>query len=400
MSSNKWMAGRELISLFQNVGKVALLSDMEDTHSGNLAVFWVDEEGHEKMVITSTGSQKGDLKTDDICFISRDETDFGYYKASSESDIHARILRIPGVRASMHCHTKQLTIVTMDDEPKPNSPKPFIPVDPLGFYHCEGNIPVIWVAVPSGSPEMTKAIPDMLASHPVTALQFHGAFSRARTLPEAFFLGSVAESSGLIVRMAGILDVDVDALRRRIQTEAEKSFFLRPAPYTIDDDDICEFPQETELIQEFRKTGARIFESRLSPFHTGSFSVRGVRTMFYAPKASMPREIGGPLLDVPLTEDKNDSDAMRLHKIIYRETDFQTVMHCFIPEAEAHSHFIYPGEEGPLQKMVAVDAEGSFLYLVVPVLPSDVDTETFLRNLHDYKVVLVRGGGVWGVGAQ
>ena len=400
MPSHKWMNGRELISLFQNVGRAALLSDMEDTHSGNLAVFWVDEEGREKMVITSTGSQKGDLKTDDICFISRDETDFGYYKASSESDIHARILSIPGVRASMHCHTKHLTIVTMDDDVKPNTPKPFLPVDPLGFHHCTGGIPVSWVAVPSGSPEMAKAIPENLASHPVTVLQFHGAFSRGRTLPEAFFLASVAESSGLTVRMAGILDVDVDAVRMRIQNEADKSFFLRPAPYTIDDDDVCEFPLETELIQEFRKTGARIFESRLSPFHTGSFSVRGVRTMFYAPKAAMPREIGGPLLDVPLSEDKNDSDAVRLHKIIYRETDFQTVMHCYTPEAEAQSHFIYPGEAEPIHKMVAVDAEGTFLYLVVPVLPPDVDTETFLRNLHDYKVVLVRGGGVWGVGAQ
>ena len=400
MSSQKWLADGELVSLFQSVGRAALLSDMEDTHSGNLAVFWMDGEGREKMVITSTGSQKGDLKKEDICFISRDETDYGYYKASSESDIHARILSIPGVRASMHCHTKNLTIVTMDDEAKPNVPKSFFPIDPLGYFHCEGDIPVVWVAVPSGSPEMTKAIPDNLSVNPVTVLQYHGAFSRGRTLPEAFFLANVAENSGLTVRIAGILGIDVDTIQKRIRNESEKAFFLKPAPYTIDNDNICEFSQETELIQEFRKTGARIFESRLSPFHTGSFSVRGVRTMLYAPKASMPREIGGPLLDIPLTEDKNDDDAKRLHKIIYRETDFQTVMHCYIPEAEAQSHFIYPGEDEPVQKIVAVDAEGTFLYLVVPVLPSDVDTETFLRNLHDYKVVVVRGGGVWGVGSQ
>ena len=81
MSSQKWLADGELVSLFQSVGRAALLSDMEDTHSGNLAVFWMDGEGREKMVITSTGSQKGDLKKEDICFISRDETDYGYYKA-------------------------------------------------------------------------------------------------------------------------------------------------------------------------------------------------------------------------------------------------------------------------------------------------------------------------------
>ena len=52
------------------------------------------------------------------------------------------------------------------------------------------------------------------------------------------------------------------------------------------------------------------------------------------------------------------------------------------------------------QGIVAIDAEGSFLYLVVPVVPSNVDVETLLELLHDYKVVIVRGGGVWAVGMQ
>ena len=50
--------------------------------------------------------------------------------------------------------------------------------------------------------------------------------------------------------------------------------------------------------------------------------------------------------------------------------------------------------------VVAIDAEGSFLYLVVPVTPPRPDLETLLRLLHDYKVVIVRGGGVWAVGHQ
>ena len=40
------------------------------------------------------------------------------------------------------------------------------------------------------------------------------------------------------------------------------------------------------------------------------------------------------------------------------------------------------------------------MYLVVPVLPPKADMETLIRNLHDYKVVVVRGGGVWAVGGQ
>ncbi|MGD0782844.1 MAG: hypothetical protein ABSA30_08310, partial [Candidatus Aminicenantales bacterium] len=88
------------------------------------------------------------------------------------------------------------------------------------------------------------------------------------------------------------------------------------------------------------------------------------------------------------------------HKLIYAVTDFQTVMHCWLPEAEAHSHFRYPGEEAVSDRIVPVDAEGSFMYLVIPVLPPDVDGDTFIKKLHEYKVVVVRGGGVWAVGHQ
>jgi len=110
--------------------------------------------------------------------------------------------------------------------------------------------------------------------------------------------------------------------------------------------------------------------------------------------------MGGPLLEIPLGPGKNDTKDMDIHKIIYAETNFQTVCHCWVPEAEAHAHFVYPGEDRPLERIVPIDAEGSYLYLVIPVLPAVHDTDTFLRLLHDYKVVVVRGGGVWGVGSQ
>ena len=66
-----------------------------------------------QIVITATGSQKGELDPGQICFLSATGTDFGYYKASSETDIHARILKLPGVRASMHAHLKDLILATI-----------------------------------------------------------------------------------------------------------------------------------------------------------------------------------------------------------------------------------------------------------------------------------------------
>ncbi|MDI6850300.1 MAG: hypothetical protein QME69_10995, partial [Candidatus Saccharicenans sp.] len=49
---------------------------------------------------------------------------------------------------------------------------------------------------------------------------------------------------------------------------------------------------------------------------------------------------------------------------------------------------------------VPVDAEGSFLYLAIPVTGPEVSDEDLIRLLYDYKLVVVRGGGVWAVGSQ
>lgn len=400
MTTSKWKASRELLELFQSVGRVLLLNDLEDSHSGNIAMRWTDETGHEQIVITATGSQKGDLDESQICLLSINETDYGYYKASSETDIHARILALPGVRASIHAHTKDLTIVTFDDEDKPNQPRPFIPIDPLGYYHLKGLIPVDWVAIPSGSAEMASIIPKRLAEHPAAVIQGHGTFTRGGHLKEALFLACVANHAGYVFRLASRLGVDMEGLRKRILAGPAQFFSYPPEAYTGEDVETREFPEEEEIVREFTKTGARIFESRLSPFHTGSISVRGVSSLLYAPQGSMPREMGGPLLKVPFEPVEDDPAELRMHKTIYAESNFQTIIHCYVAEAEALSLFILPGKERPEDRIVPIDAEGSFLYLVIPMVPSDVEIPTLIRLLHDYKVVVVQGGGVWGVGSQ
>lgn len=401
MTQSKWRISEELIRRFQRVGRALLLHDIEDSHSGNIAMRWRDEgAGREFILITSAGSQKGDLEPGDICLLSTEETDYGYYKASSETDIHARVLSLDGIGASIHAHTKYLTFVTFDDHDKPNRPAPFVPIDPLGYYHLGGAVPVDWVAVPSGSKEMAETVPKRLADHRVTVIQGHGAFAKARTIEEGLFRVCVANHSGHIVQIAEKVGVDVEGLRRKIRADPAAQFSYLPEEYTLGDEGICDFPEEEELVREFRKTGARIFESKISPFHTGSLSVRGVNSLLYAPKAAMPREIGGPLLWVPLAADPSDPKELQMHKAIYESSNFQTIAHCYIPEAEALSHFVAPGQSEPNDRIVPIDAEGSFLYLVIPVVPPDLDIEQLVRLLHDYKVVIVRGGGVWGVGTQ
>ncbi|MBC7349963.1 MAG: class II aldolase/adducin family protein [Candidatus Aminicenantes bacterium] len=422
MAPRKWQTSEEVYRLFQAIGRASLLYDIQDSHSGNMAMRWRSPEGEEMVVITATGSQKGDLEPNHLCYLSAAETDFGYYKASSETDIHVKILSLPGTQASMHAHCKELVMATLDDQPTPKRPGPFVPVDPLAFYHLGAEIPVDWFAVPSGSPEMAKVIPARLAEHPLTIIYGHGAMTRGRTLKEAFFNLCLANNAGYVVRLmerqnrelrrtvenqAGVKSearekakIDIEALRASIKADPGSYFHFKPAPYNVEIDGRCDFPEEDEILKEFRKAGNRLFESRLSPFHTGSMSVRGVDYLLYAPQAAMPYEVGGPLLKLPLAPGAGDDFELVLHKKIYAESDFQTIIHAYVPEAEAHSHFVYPGEERPIERIIPVDAEGSFLYLVIPVVGPRVKDEELIRLLHDYKVVVVRGGGVWAVGGQ
>ena len=400
MSAQKWQATGELFGEFRALGRASLLYDVQDSHSGNMAVRRTNERGEDEIVITATGSQKGDLEPSQICFLSATETDYGYYKASSETDIHARILKLPGVRASMHAHVKDLVLATLDDEPKPSRPPDFVPVDPLAFHYLGSAIPVDWFAVPSGSPELARVIPERLAGYPLAIIFGHGAMAKGRNLREAFFRLCVGNNAGAVVRAMERLRIDVGAVRRAVTADPGSSFAGAPPPYEIEGDDRSDFREEEEILKEFVKAGHRIFESRLSPFHTGSMSVRGVDSMLYAPKASMPRDVGGPLLRVALAAGPADDPETALHKAIYATSDFQTVMHCHVPEAEASAHFVYPGEAAPADRIIPVDAEGTFLYLVIPVLPPNVRTDELVRFLHDYKVAVVRGGGVWAVGGQ
>jgi ribulose-5-phosphate 4-epimerase/fuculose-1-phosphate aldolase len=400
MSGHKWQASADLLALFQAIGRASLSYDIQDSHSGNMAVRFAGEGGAQQVAITATGSQKGDLEPSQICFVSPTETDYGYYKASSETDFHTRILTLPGVQASMHAHVKELTMATLDDVAKPSQPPAFEPVDPLAYHHLGPSIPVDWFAVPSGSPEMTKTIPDRLRDHALTLIFGHGAVTKGRSLKETFFRLCIANEAGGIVRQMWKLGVDVAALRAAIQRSAPACFADAPAAYDESLDGRCDFAEEDEILKEFHKAGHRIFESRLSPFHTGSMSIRGVDSMLWAPKASMPKDIGGPLLRVPLKAAEGDDPEIRRHKEIYAASDFQTVMHCYVREAEASAHYVYPGERSPAERVIPIDAEGTFLYLVIPVAPPDVSSAALLRLLQNYKVVIVRGGGVWAVGSQ
>jgi ribulose-5-phosphate 4-epimerase/fuculose-1-phosphate aldolase len=400
---------KEIVARFQAVGAALLALDIEDSHSGNIAIKWTDESGAAHMAITATGSQKGDLRATDVCFPGLERTTYGHYKASSETDIHAAALSTPGIGGTIHAHTKHAMMETLDDCTKPPAGplRPLNPVDPLGFFQL-GPVPVEWFAVPCGSPEMAKMIPLRLSEGVAMIIHCHGAFCRGRNPEEALYHASLVENSGKVLWFLRLFGVDTRAIAERIASEPAAHFPVPPTPYDLDNDGACDFRDEPDTVEEFLKTGRRIFESHLSPFHTGSLSVRGAATLLYAPKASMPRGLPGPLLERPLAACPDDDLELAFHKSIYNNSAFQSIAHVYTPEAEAEAWAEHPelgvarirGTDIRKTCMVPIDAEGSFLYLKVPVLQPDAEFEDIMRALHDYRLIIIRGRGVWAIGEQ
>jgi ribulose-5-phosphate 4-epimerase/fuculose-1-phosphate aldolase len=386
------------------VGRAALTAGLENSHSGNIAIKCADESGRELLAITATGSQKGELTPDKICYPSLTGANYGHYKASSETDIHARILSLPGVKASIHGHTRLATVVTLDDAPMPkqNPRAPLRPVDPLGVRHL-GEVPVDWVAVASGSKEMTDAIYSRLAERPACLIQAHGTFARGASLEEAFFHLCLAEHAGEVLHFAGLLGVDLPAARAAAEELLPRLREAMP-PYSDRDLHRLDFPDEQETVELFRSQGFRIFESRYSPFHTGSMSVRATGSLLYAPYAAMPRDLPGPMLELPLRPDAatatDRGDDLALSRAIFLQTPLKALVHCYPAETEALALKLAANAGGALPKVIPIDAEGGFLYPSVPVLPARPDPDVLCRALLDYRMAVVVGGGVWAAGEQ
>ena len=387
------------VKLFQAIGRASLQADVQDSHSGNMAMKLEGKDGRAFMAVTATGSQKGDLQASDVCCLRLTETDFQAHRASRESLVHARVLSLDGVRASLHAHAKELMIMTLDDGQRPAAPQAFVPLDPLGFFHLKGLIPVEWVEVPSGSKEAAEVVSSRLAASPAVVIQAHGTFTRGRTLAEAFFHACLANNAGYVVRLLEKLKANVDRLRADARARPESFFDLRLSAHDPGKGRGAG-QVRGDVRAEFVRTGARIFESRLSPFHTGSASMRAGNNMLFVPQASCPRDLNEPLPSLPLEAGEEDSFEAARHKALYAAHDFKALLHCYLPEAEALARGTDPDTGGPPERLKPIDAEGRFLYPTVPIAPPGVEIEELGRLLLKYKMVVVRGGGVWAAGRR
>ena len=399
-----FMNREEIDKKIMAIGRAALTAGLENSHSGNIAIMVHDNGKGNCFAITATGSQKGELTPGKICYPTLKSTSYGHFKASSETDIHASILQIPGISASMHGHTKWATVVTLDDAdtPKENPREPLRPIDPLGIRYL-GEVPVDWFSVASGSKEMTETISARLSHHHACIVQAHGAFVRGASIEEAFFYLSLTEHAGEVLDMSERLGVSKEGALRKAE---ELKAWLAEAlpPYSSEMNSRCDFADEEETVELFLTQGFRSFESRYSPFHTGSMSIRVTGALLYAPYASMPHDLPGPMMELPLKMGDNTDNPwgwdLEMSRIVYRETPLKALIHCYPSEVEAVALAHLDGRDKDMPKIIPIDAEGGFLYPSVPILPPRPDPDQLCRALLDYHMAVVAFGGGWAAGEQ
>lgn len=385
-----------LVSLFQKIGRASLEAGLQNSHSGNMACLWIDKRSHQfKVAITKSGSQKGDLKPEDILFFHR--ADKSVPQASSELVVHRAILNLDKVKASLHAHAKEIILLTLALAEKRKGKIYLFPFDPLGWVYLR-SIPIIRVKKPYGSPELAQAVAQQLRQYPVVAVCGHGLFSRGQTLTEAFFYAQIADVSASIIRHVNLIKGRGDQQERLI-AERRKNLFCPPPLYDPNWEkwDGSKRNQKKVLdkaeLDELAKTRNRLFQARLSPFFTGSLSWKCKQKMIFVFPASTPEYI-----EIPLALHDSFSEATKeeryWHQLIYERTSALAVIRAFMLEAEVIAwDFVSPKDK--IKYFQPIDVEGRVLHPRIPVLEPPVEAKNFIDLLKKYELVIIRGGGVW-----
>jgi len=356
------------------IGRAMLALNLQNTHSGNISV-----RLGEDILITKTGSMKGHLEDRDIVLVGLTQPKTGLFQASSETGTHQRILAFAG--AAIHAHSLAATIISYRHQV-------LTPIDALGARYL-GKVPIIEFEYPVGSPEMEEEIPRCLASHPAMIIKTHGPFTQGKNLEEAFFRLAVLDYSAQVLLWSELLGHNPqETLSKFLNKYPPLPDYQAPTGYKDS--------QDEELLRQFKRTAADVFHLQLSPFHTGSLSVRDGEEMLYCPRLAAPSELADELeiWRVSLSE-KNSDYFLSLHQSVYRLTSAKAAIFTHSPWGTIQSLFQLSQRQ---DRIIPADAEGSYFYPAIAVVPPGTTTEEIISKASRYKMVAIAGLGVLALG--
>ncbi|MBW2123299.1 MAG: class II aldolase/adducin family protein, partial [Deltaproteobacteria bacterium] len=312
---------------FSTLGAAIQRVDGNNTHSGNLSLR--DPEDPDVFYITASGSQSGALTPRDIVPLRFSRVSWGDARASSESNVHRRILSLPGVRACIHCHHILCTVITFDSAEKQifltylgkdkrgREEFLFQPVDLFGAYAARG-VKVGTYRQPVGSAEMEERVPEYLAESPLTLIRGHGPFCRGTSLEDCLYRLSVLEGSASLALNLRRRGVELGAIQEKIMTGGPDSVFpLVPRLPAPGEPVTCQIDDEATKA-DFAYWLHYNYNFRIGAYGTGSMSQKVTAgAMIYCPMSAAPEGMDFPLNRLSLEPGEGDTADEALHKLIY-----------------------------------------------------------------------------------
>jgi ribulose-5-phosphate 4-epimerase/fuculose-1-phosphate aldolase len=314
---------------FKKVGHAILRINGNNTNSGNLSL--KDPEDSSRFFVTASGSQIGALIPRDIVPVRFREVSWGDGRASTESNIHRKVLSIPGVNACIHSHHIASTVLTFDTaesrlflkpadtQSRENGDLIFQPVDMHGASLL-GKVKTGYYKQPVGSVEMEERIPKYLAEAPLTLVRGHGPFARGASLEECMRTLGIFENSAIIALNLARRGIPLSPIQDGLIDRGPESVF---PSFPMDPIDIAEGHKITDVatIEDFAHWLSYIYNTLIGAYNTGSMSRKVTAgEMIYCPTSSVPMGMDFRLYRSSTKINEDDPFEIMLHKLIYNNT--------------------------------------------------------------------------------
>jgi ribulose-5-phosphate 4-epimerase/fuculose-1-phosphate aldolase len=382
---NDWTA---VFQLFFKVGEALRCVNGNNTHSGNLSIR--DPEDPDRFFTTASGSQIGALVPRDVVPVFFSGVSWGDGRASTESNIHRKVLSIPGVQACIHCHHILSTVMSFDsresqifleylgDDALGNQEYVFQPVDIHGASIL-GGVKTGSYRQPVGSIEMETRIPQYLAEAPLTLVKGHGPFTRGASLEDCLRFLSVFENSATLALGLARRGVPLQAIRKKLLAQGSESIF---PPYPRNKTEAAltgRTVEDPSTIKEFAHWLDYNYAMMIGAFRTGSMSRKVTADeMIFCPASAVPAGMGFPLTRVSTQISVEDDFETMLHKLIYNHTNYTACIMASNPLATAEGMAVLVEKFG-LETVIGKSLDIPYSRENHPVI-SPIDAEAIYLN--------------------
>jgi len=345
--NNKQDKDNWIFNKIRKAGAAILRIDGNNTHSGNISLR--DPENMDLFHITAGGSQTGDLIKDDIVPLFFSGVSWGDAKASSESTIHRQILLNPAVKCVIHAHYISMTTTSFDTKEKQicliykgkdiKSREEFalVPVDIYGA-NCIGSVNVATYDAPVGSAEMEERIPEYLKKDKMTIVRGHGPFARGNSIEEVLQNLNILENSSAILLYLARRGINTQKIQKAILSIGPEAVF--PVSLSLPDnyETFSKQIKDQSIIEDFTRRLTYNYNFRISAYGTGSMSQKINADQFiYCPLSSVPEGFDYSLTREDIRFHETDTLNLKIHKLIYQNTNQTTCMITTNPMATAEA---------------------------------------------------------------